>query len=138
MKAVRSGWLPPATRRDEIRLCRCDAIQGDLAAAAFGIARGRCIYTPGPWSDLSIVVNSRKRCLEQVGRPERRWQGEEFRDSSFSSKVAANVGLSEKLRRGSGHKPRLQREHAPWVVGSYGWKAKFIPGPGLFQSASCK
>ena len=86
MKAVRSGWLPPATRRDEIRLCRCDAIQGDLAAAAFGIARGRCIYTPGPWSDLSIVVNSRKRCLEQVGRPERRWQGEEFRDSSFSSK----------------------------------------------------
>ena len=86
MKAVRSGWLPPATRRDEIRLCRCDAIQGDLAAAAFGIARGRCIYTPGPWSDLSIVVNSRKRCLEQVGRPEPRWQGEEFRDSSFSSK----------------------------------------------------
>jgi hypothetical protein len=86
MKAVRGGWLPPATRRDELRLCRCDAIQGDLAAAAFGIARGRCMYTPGPWSDVSIVVNSRKRCLEQVGRPQRRWQGEEFRDSSFSSK----------------------------------------------------
>jgi hypothetical protein len=52
-------------------------------------------------------------------------------------RVTADMGLSEELRRGLGHNPRHQREHAPWVVGSYGLKAKFIPGLGLFQSVSC-